>query len=156
MDGSSRGNLEPAGIGEVGRDSLGIVQFMFFVYKGNHTNNLVEAISILYVVESVRALGWSRLICESDSQVVVHLLSRQHSEEVSWKLALVVNQILNLCASLNSVTFTQIPREWNGVADSLAKWASDHMQNWNIVEKGQLPLGLSQQFDYLVDLDRVV
>ncbi|XP_059064913.1 uncharacterized protein LOC131856963 [Cryptomeria japonica] len=129
MDKSSRGNPGPAGIGGVGRDSLGTIQFLFNVYKGHHTNNLVEDLTILYAMEHACALGWGRVICESDSQVVVHLWSRQYLENVSWCLSLVVNQIHDLCASLDSVSFIHIPREWNGVVDCLAKWASDHMHN---------------------------
>ena len=64
--------------------------------------------------------------------------------------------IHHLSTSLESVSFTHIPREWNSVADCLAKWASDHMCNWNIVDKTQLPMGLSHHLDHLVDLDRVV
>lgn len=67
-----------------------------------------------------------------------------------------MDQIHNLCTSLESITFTHIPREWNSVANCLAKWAVDHMCNWNIVDKTQLPMGLSHQLDHLVDLDRVV
>ena len=70
-DGSSKGNPSPAGIGGVGRDSKGDIQFVFCIYKFLHTNNLMEAIAILYVVKNVCDLGWRRLICEFDSQVVI-------------------------------------------------------------------------------------
>ncbi|XP_059068873.1 uncharacterized protein LOC131859298 [Cryptomeria japonica] len=143
MDGSSRGNPSPAGIGGIGRDSLGTIHFLFSICKGCHTNNLMEALAILFVVERACDLGWSTLICESDSQVVVNLLTQQHSTDVSWQLSLVVNQILHLCDSLVFVSFKHIPREWNGVADCLTKWTSEHMHNWYIVDKGQLPLDLS-------------
>ena len=82
-DGSSKGNPGPAGIGGVGRDSKGDIQFVFSIYKGLQTNNLMEAIAILYVVKNACDLGWRRLICESDSQVVIRLLNQQHSEVVS-------------------------------------------------------------------------
>lgn len=42
-DGSSRGNPGHAGIGGVGQDSSGNVQFLLSVYKGLYTNNLMEA-----------------------------------------------------------------------------------------------------------------
>ena len=155
-DGSSKGNPGPAGIGGVGRDSKGDIQFVFSIYKGLQTNNLMEAIAILYAVKISCDLGWRRLICESDSQVVIHLLNQEHSKVVSWKLALIVDKIHHLSTSLESISFTHFPREWNSVADCLAKWASDHMGNWNIVDKTQLPMGLSHQLDHLVDLDRAV
>ncbi|XP_059066372.1 uncharacterized protein LOC131857689 [Cryptomeria japonica] len=155
-DGSSRGNPGHAGIGGVGRDSSGDVQFIFSEYKGLHTNNLMEAQAILVAMERASQLGWQRIICESDSQVVVNLLKRQYMDNVSWQLALIVEQILTLCASLEHVTFNHIPREWNGVADCLAKWASDHMHDWNLVDRGHLPPDLSHQLDHLVDLDRAI
>ncbi|XP_057868067.2 uncharacterized protein LOC131075253 [Cryptomeria japonica] len=155
-DGSSRGNPGHAGIGGVGRDSSGDVQFIFSEYKGLHTNNLMEAQAILVAMERANQLGWRRIICESDSQVVVNLLKRQYMDNVSWQLALIVEQILTLCASLEHVTFNHIPREWNGVADCLAKWASNHMHDWNLVDRGHLPPDLSHQLDHLVDLDRAI
>ena len=51
-DGSSKGNPTPAGIGGVGRDSKGDVQFVVSIYKGHHTNNLMEAIAILYAMKN--------------------------------------------------------------------------------------------------------
>ena len=89
--GSSKGNPGPTGIGGVGRDSKGDIQFVFSIYKGLQPNNLMEAIAILYVVKNVCDLGWRRLIYETDSQVVIRLLNQQHSEVVSWKLALIVD-----------------------------------------------------------------
>ena len=74
-DGSSRGNPGPAGIGGVVRCSSGDVKFFFLVHKGAYTNNLMEAQTILYAVEQCCLRGWSKVICESDSQVVVNLLS---------------------------------------------------------------------------------
>ena len=44
---------------------------------------------------------------------------------MDWHLALVIQQIIQLSNSLDSVSFKHIPREWNGVADCLAKWASE-------------------------------
>ena len=63
------------GIGGVVHCSFGDVKFFFLVHKGAYTNNLMEAQAILYVVEQCFLRGWSKVICESDSQVVVNLLS---------------------------------------------------------------------------------
>ena len=69
---------------------------------------------------------------------------------------MIVDQIHTLCTSLEYVTFIHIPREWNSIANCLAKWTSNHIHNWNIVDKTQLPMGLSHQVDHLVDLDKVI
>ena len=99
-NGSSKGNSGLAGIGGVGRDSKGDIQFVFSIYKGLQTNNLMDAIAILYAMKNACDLGWRWLICESNSQVVIHLLNQHHSEVVSWKLALIVDQIHHLSTSL--------------------------------------------------------
>ena len=153
-DGSSRGNPGPAGIGGVARDSSGDIQFFFSIYKGYHTNNLMEALAILVAVEQCCQCGWRRIICETDSQVVVNLLNKRNYVTVDWHLAVVVQQIIQLCTSLDSVTFMHIPREWNGVADCLAKWASEHGPPWNIFDYTMLPLNLSQKLAQLVDQDK--
>lgn len=93
-DRSSWGNPGPigiGGIGGIGRNSLGIVLFLFSIYKGCHTNNLMESLAILFIVECACSLGWSRIICESDSQEVVNLLTQQHFANGSWQLSSVVN-----------------------------------------------------------------
>ena len=51
IDGSPQGNLGFNGIGGVGRDCFGDIQSLFSIYKGYHTNNLMEALAILVVVE---------------------------------------------------------------------------------------------------------
>lgn len=66
-DESSQGNLGHAGIGGVGWDSSRTIQFIFSIYKGFHTNKLMEDLSILYVVMHGCQLGLRRIICEFDS-----------------------------------------------------------------------------------------
>ncbi|XP_057871389.2 uncharacterized protein LOC131077832 [Cryptomeria japonica] len=138
-DGSSRGNPGHAGIGGIGRSKDGDVVFCFSVYKGLYSNNLMEALAIKTAVERGCSLGWRRIICESDSQIVVDMLNNQRLDGVSWHLALMVRQILSVCSSLESVSFCHIPREWNTVADCLAKWASEKGDGWDISGRGELP-----------------
>lgn len=82
------------------------------VYKGLHTNNLMEDLAILYALDHSCALSWKRIICELDSQVVT-LLIEQQLDDVNWHLVVVIRQILWLCGSLESVSFSHIPREGN-------------------------------------------
>ena len=89
-DGSSQGNPGPACIGGVGHDSSGDIQFLFSIYKGNQNNNLMEALAILVAVEQCCQRGWKRIICESDSQVVVNLLHSRSLVHVDSHLALVI------------------------------------------------------------------
>ncbi|XP_059075378.1 uncharacterized protein LOC131875314 [Cryptomeria japonica] len=52
-DGSSRGNPGPAGIGGIGRDVMGSVIFIFSLYEGIQTINLVEGLAILAALEKL-------------------------------------------------------------------------------------------------------
>lgn len=60
--------------------------------------------------------------------MVVTLLNEQWFDDVNCHLALVIQQILRLCSSLEFVSFIHIHREWNGVADCLVKWAFDRRE----------------------------
>lgn len=108
-DGSSRGNPGHAGVGGIGRDCYGEVIFFFSYYKGIQTNNYMEALAVLLALERGCALGWSKIICESDSQVVVDMLNLQQMENMDWHLAVVGRKILKLGASLDAVSFCYVP-----------------------------------------------
>ena len=149
-DGSSRGNPGHAGIGAIGRGSDGGLIFLLSSYKGQHSNNLMEALAIKVAIERGCSLGWRQIICESDSQIVVDTLNNQRLEDASWQLASLARQILSLCSSLDSVSFRHIPREWNRVADCLAKWASEKMDRWDINGRDELP------FDYCEIMDKLL
>lgn len=92
----------------------------------------MEGLVILRAIEYACALGWHRIICEFDSQIIVNLLQKQKVAEVNWQLASTVCQILQMCSMLEVVSFAHILREWNRVTKSLAKWASKHDDDWKI------------------------
>ena len=71
-------------------------------------------------------------------------------------MALVIQQIIQLSNSLDSVSFKHIPWEWNGVVDCLAKWASEQGPAWNVLDQRILPLDLSQMLVQLVDQDKAM
>ena len=75
---------------------------------------------------------------------------------VYWHLAMVIQQIIQLYNSLDSMSFMHIPREWNGVVDCLAKWAFEHGLTWNIIDHRVLPFDLSQMLVQLVDQDKAM
>ena len=56
-DGSSRGNPGHAGIGGIGRDNEGGTMFLFSTYKGQYSNNLMEALAIKTAIERGCSLG---------------------------------------------------------------------------------------------------
>ena len=155
-DGSSRGNPSHASIGAIGRGNDGAVIFMLSIYKGQYSNNLMEDLAIKIAMERGCSLGWKKIICESDSQIVVDILNKQSLENVNWRLASLARQILCLCGPLDSVSFHHIPREWNRVADCLAKWASKNVDGWDIRGRDDLPADYCGIIDQLLLEDRHV
>ena len=80
-DGSSRGNPGQAGVGGVGRDTNGNVIFMFSIHKGVHSNNVMEALAIKVAMMQACSLGWRKIVCESDSQIVVDMINNQSVDD---------------------------------------------------------------------------
>ena len=153
-DGSSRGNPGHVGIGAIGRGNDEAAIFFFSIYMGKHSNNLMEALAIKIAIERGCSIGWKKIICESDSQIVVDMLINQNWENVNWELASLGRQILSLCRSLDAVSFRHIPREWNKVADCLAKWASENVNSWDISGREELPSNYYRIMDQLLMEDR--
>jgi ribonuclease HI len=116
--------------------------------------NLMEALAIKVAIERGCLLRWRKIICESDSHIVVDMLNNQRLEDVSWQLASLARQILSLCSSLDFVSFRHIPCEWNRVADCLAKWASKNVGRWDINARDELPSEYYEIFDQMLLEDR--
>jgi len=71
------------------------------------------------------------------------MLNKRHFEEVNWQLAVVAKQIVSLSNALDSISFCHMVREWNKVANGLARWASEKMETWNVDDWGNLPSDLT-------------
>ena len=78
------------------------------------------------------------------------ILNSQNLENVSWQLSILARQTLSLCNSLDSISFCHIPREWNRVADCLAKWASENEDGWDISGMEELPDEFSRTIEQLI------
>ena len=130
-----------------------ILDLWFFVFsanKGIQIVNRMEGLAILYALKRAYALGWRKVICEADSQVLVNMLLERKTSDVSWQLSMIVQQILQVNSVMDSVSFTHIPREWNRAADCLAKWASEDIDGQRIDEWEKLPYEICQ------DLERIL
>ena len=98
--------------------------FIFLANKGVQIVNKMEGLAILYALKWLYALGWRKVICEADSQVLVNLLLGRKFSGAGWQLSLLVQHILQVIFVMDFVSFTYIPREWNREVDCLAEWAS--------------------------------
>ena len=114
----------------------------------------MEALAIKLAMERACSLGWRRMVCESDSQIVVDMINNQRVDDSSWQIASLVREILHLSNFLDGISFCHIPREWNGVADVLAKWASEKGTGWDIFDRDDLPADYGRTLEQLVEKDR--
>ena len=73
----------------------------------------------------------------------------------NWKIASIVREILHLSSLLDWISFCHIPREWNGVVDILAKWASEKGASWDISSRDDLPTKYDEIFEQLVENNRI-
>jgi ribonuclease HI len=126
IDGASRGNPGPAGIGVVfSRDNLRITEYKEFI--GKKTNNQAEYAALKKALQIASTLD-NELMVLSDSQLIVN--QRNNVYKVRNKqLKIIFREISNLERRFKMVIYKHIPREKNEYADLLANQAIDEHNN---------------------------
>ncbi len=118
VDGASKGNPGPAGIGVAIHDADTAV-FEEGRYVGKMTNNMAEYRALVFGLEKAIELGARHVVVLSDSELMVRQmigLYRVRSE----RLCPLYEQAQVLCSSLESFEIRHIPRTRNQRADALA------------------------------------
>lgn len=117
-DGACMGNPGPMGIGVViYRDGVMVEQLSEFI--GDGTNNMAEYKAIIKALETAHSMGETVVQIKSDSELVVKQLNREYRVKDPGLLPL-RREVERLCGGMK-VSFEHIPREKNGMADSLSK-----------------------------------
>lgn len=128
-DGGARGNPGPAGIGAVfysddgtgGQIKVGEIK----KYIGEATNNVAEYSALIAALEQAAALGYEKVECFLDSELVVRQLNGQYKVREEG-LKLLAAKVLALTNSFGKgISFTHVPREKNREADKLVNLAID-------------------------------
>ena len=126
IDGASRGNPGPSGIGIIiFRNNFLILNYGEFI--GFHTNLLSEYLALK------RALQFALLIdreikIHTDSMTVVQ--QRESKERIRRKeLKILFREINNLEKKFKEISYKYIPREENTAADLVAKKAIEYYIN---------------------------
>jgi ribonuclease HI len=87
FDGASRGNPGPGGAGGIFRDAQGEIVSLYTIRLGHTTNNGAELVGFLAGLQMAKELGYSVIIAEGDSQVLVYalgkIINRASSNKVS-------------------------------------------------------------------------
>lgn len=131
VDGSSKGNLGPAGIRGILRDDKGIVKACFATSIGVRDSNEAEYMAIVFALEMSVQKEWLKdmeIIVESDSKNALAWINKR--EECPWCLRFYCNKLHNLLLVLKNVTFIHKNREANHCADALAKTGSEGEGTW--------------------------
>lgn len=122
VDGGSRGNPGPAGIGIVVRDPSGYVVQEISESIGRTTNNVAEYKAMIRGLEACRALNAQRVLVCSDSELLVRQMVGTYRVKAEH-LQPLHEQATRLARSFSQVAFRRIPREENAHADRLASEA---------------------------------
>jgi len=121
IDGASKGNPGPSGIGVViCRDSQTIKNISSFI--GNTTNNVAEYTALIYGLQQGLMLKVERIKINTDSQLLYRQLKKIYKIKNPNILGL-YNQVQHLISAFQEVSFNHIPREKNRGADKLASQA---------------------------------
>lgn len=123
VDGGSRGNPGPAGVGVIIEHTTGRrVEISQAI--GVRDNNYAEYAALLVALEYAAAFDSRSLQVYSDSEVVVRQISGSYSCQ-SAALRDIYSACMALIASLQHFAISHIRREQNAGADRLAKEAID-------------------------------
>lgn len=123
VDGASKGNPGPAGIGVVIRDQSGMVLKEIGEYIGEATNNVAEYTALVRALTETLALGFTHAAIQSDSELMVKQLNGQYRVKNEGIIPLFESAV-DLMRRFNSATITHVLRERNKLADKLASEAA--------------------------------
>jgi ribonuclease HI len=121
IDGASKGNPGPSGIGVIICRNGETVKNIS-TYIGNATNNIAEYTALIYALQEALILKAEELKINTDSQ----LLHRQIKKDYRVKSPNIIglyNQALRLISAFKKVSINNISREHNKGADKLATLA---------------------------------
>lgn len=136
-DGGARGNPGPAGIGVViyfptlparpaggeGEGKGGVKKFSKFL--GPRTNNEAEYEAVIAALEEAVDLGADEIELRLDSELVARQLKNIYKTKNHRMQALVL-RVRNLETRFKNVSYQNIPREKNELADKLVNEAIDN------------------------------
>ena len=122
VDGGSRGNPGPAGIGVVVLDEKGKTLKEFNKYIGIATNNIAEYYAVIYGLQEAlfQKIDEARLFL--DSELVAQQLEGEYRVKDA-KIKPLFEQALHLISGFKKVEIKHIDREKNKEADKLVNKA---------------------------------
>ncbi|MFH1397663.1 MAG: ribonuclease HI family protein [Candidatus Omnitrophota bacterium] len=121
VDGASKGNPGPSGIGVIicrGAETIKNIS----CYIGNATNNAAEYTALIYGLQECLILKAENISIFTDSQLMHRQINKEYKVKNMNILGL-YNQATRLMSGFKKVSVKHIPRENNKGADKLATQA---------------------------------
>lgn len=119
VDGASKGNPGPAGLGIVISSEDGRVLRAVSEPLGVTTNNVAEYQAVIRGLSEAERMGIRKLVLRSDSQLVIRQLEGSYAVR-NEVLAPLYHRVRELLGSFHEVRLEHVPREQNAHADALA------------------------------------
>ena len=126
IDGASRGNPGPSGIGAVFYDGGPEPIKELSRPIGRTTNNVAEYLACIYALQEALRDGCTSVTVKTDSELLARQLSGQYKVRDPL-LRLFHDVTRHLIQGFSSCTVTHVPRTQNRAADRLAGQAADRV-----------------------------
>ena len=126
VDGASRGNPGPSGIGYVIHDSKGAIIEQGGEFIGFATSRMAEYYAMRKGIDRATELGYKTVKFISDSLMVVNQLSGIFSVK-NQDIMPIYQDIQAKLSDFDAVSFTHVPRSQNALADHEANAAIDNI-----------------------------
>lgn len=120
IDGASRGNPGPSGVGVVlatdgGARPVGTLS----KYVGETTNNVAEYLALLYALQEALRRGYTAVTVRTDSELLERQIIGRYQVR-DRQLRILHGLALHLAGGFQRFTIAHIPRTDNRLADRLA------------------------------------
>ena len=122
VDGASRGNPGPSGVGVVIKDSGENIIKEAKEYIGEGTNNVAEYTAVIIALGELKKLKVTSAIINIDSELIVNQLNGNYRTR-DEKLLKLFSRIKDIEQEFSLIKYNYIPREKNKAADKLANIA---------------------------------
>jgi secondary thiamine-phosphate synthase enzyme len=138
VDGASKGNPGPAGIGVVIGDESGKTVAEISEFIGEQTNNVAEYTALIRALDEALKLGFTDASVQTDSELMARQINGQYRVKNEGIVPL-FRTVLELLGQFHTATITHVLRANNKRADSLASKAAS-----SATESAQKPLLLEE------------
>ena len=119
IDGASRGNPGPAGVGAVFLDGKAKPVRRFSKYLGETTNNVAEYLALVYALQEALREGYAVVTVKTDSELLARQINGQYKVR-DPQLRLLHGLALHLVQGFARCEVVHVPRTQNAAADRLA------------------------------------